>query len=257
MKIKLDSNSIEKIKNLLQLCPSSFNYVPLKLFKINDISYVSIETISINGDIVFSGRTEISNIDIDNDTGMLVRLPINKTIINNIFNPEFENIEIDKSKITVKDKRRKLSVALYQMSEDEVMEFPYTNTEIFDMVKEKNDMEDVANVKMTITLDDIKMVNNSLSILSRPEFININNVKGTLKFSSEDYAGNTFECSIDCDKNSKSFEGKYDMNLIEIFNIISKVKDVEYNVIFSPLITAFTLEESDMIVTIALTALKD
>lgn len=258
MKIILNSNNVKKIHDLIILCPDVFSYVPFKIFKDTDEkTFASIEMLSLNGDIVFSGKTEIEDVGLEKETGMVVRLPLNKTIINNVFSDNYEIVEIDKTKIRVKDSKRKISLALFELDDSEIMEFPYTNEEIFDLVNEKNDTEIVGKGIVNLSSDEIKELLNCFGILSNPENININMVNNVLHFNSEDYTGNSFEYKIPSEIASEPFVSKYDNNLIKVLNNISKFKCYEFNVIFSPLIVAVSIKENNMTVTIAVTALKD
>lgn len=258
MKIVLNSDNVKRVRELISLCPDVFSYVPFKIFNDTDgKTFASIEMLSLNGDIVFSGKVELEDVGLEAETGMVVRLPLNKTIINNIFSEAYESVEIDKTKIRVKDSKRKLSLSLFELDDTEIMEFPYTNEEIFELVNEKNDT--VVAGKGIVNLDstEIKEFLGCFDILSNPDNVIINMADNVLHFSSEDFTGNSFEYKIPSEIESEPFSSKYDNNLIKVFNNISKFKEYEFNTIFSPLIVAVSIKDKNLMTTIAVTALKD
>lgn len=260
MKIILNQIDIMKIKNLIALCPDTFTYVPLKLYKDeNGSSFASISMLSLNGDIVFSGKTQIEDLDFEPLTGMMIRLPISKSIVSNIFSEKFDRVEIDKTKILVKDKKKKLSLALFELDENEITDFPFTNLDIIDLVNEKNNVNIDNEAINYVTLDSeiIKDFNSCFNILSNPENVMVLSIDNEVKFKSEDYTGNCFEYTLVGKSGNSSFESKYDMNLIKVLISLSKFKNYSFDVIFNPLITAITIENEELLVTIAVTALKE
>lgn len=257
MKITLKSESIAKINKILSLCPDTFSFVPLKLY-VDDSnnSYASIETVDINGDIVFSGRVSIEQLELQPGTGMVVRLPLNKTIVSTIFGSNFDSIEISKNKINAKTKNKKLSIAMYQMSEDDILEFPYTNVELFNLAVEENKLGIVEFTEFDINGNEIKDFLDCVDVLSSPEFINITSEDSKLKVTCDDYSGNEFEYVFDklsdCD-----YTVKYDMNLIKVMSKIYRFKEYTINMLMSNLLAAFTLKDEDSTITIAVTAQKN
>jgi hypothetical protein len=257
MKITLKSESIAKINKILSLCPDTFSFVPLKLY-VDDAnnSYASIETVDINGDIVFSGRVSIEQLEMQPGTGMVVRLPLNKTIISTIFGSNFDSIEISKNQIKAKTKNKKLSIAMYQISEDDVLEFPYTNVELFNLAVEENKLGVVEYTQFDISNNEIKDFLDCIDVLSSPEFINITSEDSKLKVTCDDYSGNEFEYVFDKPSNCE-YIVKYDMNLIKVMNKICKFKDYNINMLISTLLAAFTLKDEDSTITIAVTAQRN
>jgi len=254
MKITLKSESIAKVNKFLSLCPDTFSYVPLKLY-VDDAnnSYVSIETVDINGDIVFSGRVLVEQLELQPGTGMVVRLPLNKTIISTIFGSNFDLIEISKNKINAKSKNKNISIAMYQMSEDDILEFPYTNIELFNLAVEENRLENINFVNFDIDSNEIKDFLDCVSVLSSPESIDIISENSRLKVTCSDYSGNELEYTFDKPSNC-DFIAKYDMNLIKVLNKIYRFKEYTINMLISNLLAAFTLKDEDSTITIAVTA---
>jgi hypothetical protein len=257
MKITLKTESISKINKILSLCPDTFSFVPLKLY-VDDsgVSYASIETVDINGDIVFSGRVSIEPLELQPGTGMVVRLPMNKTIISTIFGSNFDSIEISKNKINAKTKNKKLSIAMYQMSEDDILEFPYTNVELFNLAVEENKLGIVEFSEFDINSNEIKDFLDCIDVLSSPEFINFTSEDNLLKVTCDDYSGNEFEYVFDKPSDCDFFV-KYDMNLVKVMNKIYRFKDYSINMLMSSLLAAFTLKDDDSTITIAVTAQKN
>ena len=128
-----------------------------------------------------------------------------------------KKVEIDKTKILVKNNNKKLSLALFELDEEEIMEFPFTNTEILDLVNEKNnaDIVEKAISFIDLTAENIKDFISCFNILSNPENVMICSKGTNIKFKSEDYTGNNFEYNLESRNESSGFESKYDMNLIK------------------------------------------
>lgn len=251
--ITLTTNNIDSIGKLLSFCPDSFNQVPLKLFKTQDGSFASIETIDINGDIVFSGKVELEDIDLDIDTGMIIRLPINKTITNVIFNGKFESMKINKSKILVQTENRKLSIALYQMVDEDVMEFPYDGIELLDLAKENNNLDSYSYVRVSYNPELDKEYLDCTDMLNSPTFFNFSGITDKLICKSEDDAGNDFEFVFNGTLFGSKFDVKYDSKFNSILNKLLRSK-YEFDMIVSDIMAVFTVRIGDSIITTALTA---
>lgn len=251
--ITLTTNNIDSIGKLLSFCPDSFNQVPLKLFKTQEGSFASIETIDINGDIVFSGKVSLEDIDLDIDTGMVIRLPINKTITNVIFGSKFESMMINKSKILVKTENRKLSIALYQMVDEEVLEFPYEGIELLELAKENNNLDSYSYINVSYNQNLFKEYLDCVDTLNSPLFFNFSGITDKLICKSEDNAGNDFEFIFNGSLVGNNFDVKYDSKLNSILNKLLRSK-YEFDMIISDIMAVFTVRIEDSIITIALTA---
>jgi hypothetical protein len=258
MKIVIEKDSIAKINMLLNLCPDTFPFVPLKFYIDfdNGNSYASIETVDINGDVIFSGRVTIDPLELQPGTGMVVRLPMNKTIINTIFGSAFDKLEISKNKINAKAKNKNISVAMYQLSEDDILEFPYDNISIFNLAVQENKLGTVEYCKFEVEPKELRDLLDCIDILSSPEFVIFSaDSGGKLSVGCDDHSGNEVEYEFETISNS-DFLAKYDMNLVKIMNKVSRTKDFKVDVLISNILAAFTLEKDDSQITIAVTAQK-
>ncbi len=259
MNIVFNANQISHVKKLISLCPSVFSFVPLKIYKDESgQSFVSIETISINGDVVFSGNIKVEDVsELEAGTGMVVRLPLSKPVINNIFGSKFESIEISKTKIVGKDKRKKLSIALYKMEEDEITEFPFDSESLFTLVKEMNNIDSCPYTVQALDEDDMKDIMSGFNVINDATSVDITAKNKKIKFKVEDFAGNDFEYNVETD-DDEEFSAKFDGNFIKILGTAYKNKDShEISMLFSSLIFSLTVKDDVMSAAIATTALKD
>ena len=260
MKISLNKENVQKIKQLLILCPSNFSFIPLKLYKdAEGNEFVSVETISINGDIVFSGRVSISDslTDLEAGTGMIVRLPLTKPVVHTIFGGNFETVEISKTKIYAKDSRKKLDIALYKLEDGEQTEFPFESKELFELVKEMNHVEELPFISLDLEAIDLKDIISGFAIINDATNIEVKNNKKGLNFKVEDFSGNSFNYSLNTDV-SDEFDCKFDTNFIKLLGTAFRNKELySTEFLFSPLIFSTTLKNNDLIVTIATTAIKE
>lgn len=257
MKINLKSEGISQVNKLLSICPDTFSFVPLKFYKDSaGDSFASIETVDINGDIVFSGRVCIAEqFDFQPESGMVVRVPMNRTVINTIFGSNFDSLEISKNKINAKTGKKKLTIAMYQMNDDDILEFPYTNTELFNMAVEENKLGSIEYCNFDIDVKEIKEFLDCVDVLSSPEFLIFSAEDSKLSAGCTDYSGNEFEYEFDQVINS-DFLAKYDMNLVKVMSKLSKFKEYSTNMLVSSLLTAFTMKDDNSLITIAVTAQK-
>lgn len=260
MKIKLNNNNIRTVKSLLSLCPSVFSFVPLKFFK-DELGncFTTIETISINGDLVFSGIATLDEdlSELENNTGLVVRLPMTKAVISNIFGSDFSNIEISKAKIIAKDINKKIELALYKMENDEVMTFPFNSDDLFKLVMKMNKIENCPFINVNMTDDDIKDIIGGFSMINDATSIEIKHKNKNLNFKVEDFSGNIFNYNISSDKDEE-FEGKFDDNFIKLINTVNRNNaEFESEMLYSSLIFSTTLKNESITATLATTALKD
>lgn len=258
MKISFNKNTIQKIKNLLKLCPTNFSFIPFKIYKEDGNSFISIETISINGDLVFSGIISVDDIsELDDNTGLIIRLPLTKAVINTIFGGSFDTVEITKQKISALQDKKKIEFSLYKIEEDELTEFPHDGISIFNLVKKMNNLEDSPYIQYNLTNENIKEIISGFSLISEANSIDIKGDKAGLNFNIEDFSGNKFEFIIETNEDIK-FNSKYDINFIKLLGNTLRHKEIfETEMIFSSLIYSVTFKNEDTVATVATTALKE
>lgn len=257
MSIVLDNSSIKKINLLVNLCPNTFTYVPFKIFKDEEgNSFASIETIDINGSTLFSGRVAIENVsELDAGTGIIIRLPLSKQITDTIFSDEFTTLDVSKQRIIAKNQKKKITIALYDMSDDNILEFPYLNNEILDLTLKENGLSSVDYEQFDLTTDEIKEISDSIGILNNPENVFLNSNGKNIMVSSGDYSGNDIELKVDKPVTHK-FSSKFDTSMIKVLSKFSKYKD-SINVILCELLIAFTINDENVVATIGVPAAKD
>lgn len=258
MKIVL-GNSIGAVNTLLNMCPNSFSYVPLKFYKDDDgTNYASIETIDVNGDVVFSGKVQIDETGLEAGSGMVVKLPLNRTVINTIFGGKFTNVVIEKTHILASTESKKLSFALFQMNNNDVLEFPTNNKELLQMAVESNNLKSCSFAEISLNKETIKDFIDCANIISNIETLSVEVVGQNINVTGIDNAGgNSFEytfspVNIEADKD---FTCKFDYNLIDVLSKVSKIaNDNEVSCIFSEILAIFYIKNDNLEVSLAVTA---
>jgi len=257
-KIVLKTDDIESLKNLITLCPDTFSSIPIKFIKENGESYVSVEAIDINGDTVFSGKITVNDlVSLEDNNGLVIRLPLNKALVNNIFNSKFEELIVTKNKISAVSSNKKLNMALLSISENDIFEFPYTNKELYELAMVENDVKDSKSVIFDIEFEQLKEIINMISALSELEILEFKEKNGKLIIVGNDVVGNEFQYTFDVDVDP-GFSGKYDTNLIKILNKILRYKGKDtVNMLISDLLVGVTLYDDKSTITLAVTARRD
>ncbi len=257
-KIVLKTDDIESLKNLITLCPDTFSSIPIKFIKENGESYVSVEAIDINGDTVFSGKITVNDlVSLEDNNGLVIRLPLNKALVNNIFNSKFEELIVTKNKISAVSSNKKLNMALLSISENDIFEFPYTNKELYELAMVENDVKDSKSVIFDIEFEQLKEIINMISALSELEILEFKESNGKLVIVGNDVIGNEFQYTFDVHVDP-GFSGKYDTNLIKILNKILRYKGKDtVNMLISDLLVGVTLYDDKSTITLAVTARRD
>ena len=257
-KVVLRSDDIESLKNLLALCPDTFSSIPVKFVKANGESFISIEAIDINGDIVFSGKVTVNDLtDIEDNTGLIIRLPLNKALINNVLNSNFEELTITKNKISAISPNKKLSISLLMINENDVFEFPYTSEELYELAVTENNVKESKFVVFDPDFKQLKELVDIVSVLSEFETLEFKEKNGMLIITGSDTVGNEFQYTFNTTIES-GFTSKYDTNLIKILNKVLKSKDKDsVSMLVSDLLVGVTLRDDKSVITLAVTARRD
>ncbi len=257
-KVVLNPTDIENLKFLLTMCPDTFSSVPVKFIKEDGESYISVEAIDINGDTVFSGKTIVNDLTtLEDNSGLAVRLPLNRALINNVLNSSFEELTITKNRISAVSPNKKLNMALLAINESDIFEFPYTNKELYELAVTENDVKDSKFVIFDIEFDQLKEVIDMVSVLSELDILEFKEKNGKLIVVGSDVVGNEFQYTFDVDVDP-GFSGKYDTNLIKILNKVLRYKGKDtVKILVSDLLVGVTLQDDISTVTIAVTARRD
>jgi len=257
-KVVLKPSDVESLKYLLALCPDTFSSVPVKFVKKDGESAVAIEAIDINGDTVFSGKVVVSDFeDIEDNSGLVVRLPLNKALINSVLNSSFEELTVTKNKISAKGPSKKLDMALLMISEGDVFEFPYTSEELYELAKSENDIRDSKFTVFSPELSQLKELVDMVSVLSDLDALEFREKSGKLTALGKDVLGNEFQYTFDVEVDP-GFSGKYDTNLVKVLNKITKCRsDSSLSMLVSDLLIGVTLKDDKSVVTLAVTARRD
>jgi hypothetical protein len=258
MSVTLTSNSVAKINSLINLCPNTFAYVPFKIYKDeNGDSFASIETIDVNVSVIFSGKTAIDNVpELDNNSGIIIRLPLSKPITNTLFNSAFTNLDVSKTRIIAKGDNKKITIALYDISNINVIDFPYTNNELFDLTIRENNMSNCQYEQFDINTDEIKEILDCLNILMSPTVMYFISNGKNIQVSCGDMSGNNVELKLDKDVKNK-LTAKFDISITNILSKLLKFKDYDINMILSEVMAAITIKNDDIIATIGIPVAKE
>lgn len=260
--IVLNSKNVAKINTLVNLCPDTFVYAPFKIFKDEmGNSFASIETTDVNNSIVFSGKVNLDNIvELNASEGTVIRLPLYNSVINTLFNPVFDTVDINSNKIIAKNDSKKITIALYEMvnTDDSIIDLPYTNNEMFDLTVECKNLGNVEYEQFDLDNEEIKNILESLNVLVKPENILFNCTGKNINISAGDYSGNEVEYKLN-DKNiSKKFSSKFNMTMmLKILPKIAKAKDFSINMLLCKYLAAITLKNDDVIATIGIPVAQD
>lgn len=261
--IILSNENVEKFKKLITFIPDSFGNVPLKILKTEDgICKASIETLDAGGNIAFSGNIILDNIsELENGTMMVIRFPINKSVLNTIFNNNYDTIEINKTRILGKSKNKKLSVTMYQLQEKDIIELPDTNIEMFNLVTVNNSDIDSENYfTFNFSSEAIREFLDCINVLSPSDqddlrFNFISDKNGNIIINAEDFLKNSFEYNLE--QKCNNINAKYDNTLIKVLNKLNRFKDFDINMLISNPIIAFSLFDDELKITIGVPAQKD
>ncbi len=257
--INLTNTNVAKISTLLNLCPDTFIYAPFKIFKDEDgKSFASIETTDVNNSIVFSGRVAIDSIDeLNPGEGTVIRLPLNNSVINTVFNPAFETVNIGSNRIVAKNDNKKITVALYEVIDDSIIDLPYTNNEIFELTTECKNLGKVEYEQFDLTAEEIKNILDCLNILVKPENMMFNCNGKNVIVSSGDYSGNDVEYKLNKEISHK-FASKFNMiMMLKILPKLSKCKDFDINMLICKYLAAITIKNDDVLATIGIPVAQD
>lgn len=255
--ITLKDKNIERVHNLIEMCPDTFKYAPLKFYKDNDNnSFASVETVNINCDIIFSGVTTIDELPFEPGTGTVVKLPLNKTVLNNFFKQTSSIVNLSKEHIELEDKKKHLKISLFRINEEDILEFPYTGKEIFDIVQKDNSQENVNFTEVELDKNDVADFLHCVDVLSEPDIFTINVKNESIVIEASDSFGSSFKYTFNINTGQK-FKVKFDSSLIKIFSKVSKYySDYSIKILISELMIGFTLEKEGSTVALALTAQK-
>jgi len=256
--ITLKNEDIKRVYDLIEMCPDMFKHVPLKFYKDSDgNSFASVETVNINCDIIFSGVTVVNELILEPGTGTVVKLPLNKTVLNSFFKQTDSVINLSKQHIELKDKKKHLKISLFRINEEDILEFPYTGKEIFDIIRKDNNQENSNFVEVELDKNDISDFLCCVDVLSEVNIFTVSVKNESIDIESSDSFGNSFKYVFDV-STGQEFKVKFDSSLVKLFSKVSKYyADYSVKILISELMIAFTLEREGSTVVLALTAQKE
>lgn len=267
MNITITNTNINRLKKLFSIIPDTFSHVPLKIGKDeNGNCFARIDSTDINGDVSFYGNVELDDIkELEPSSMMIIRLQTNRAVLSTLFNSVYDSIQINKTRILVQTKNKKMSIQLYQLLEKDIYELPETNVDMYEAVISNNiGLKNDGFFILDLDKDEMKDFIDSSNILTPNKTedlrFNIKTNKDRLVVYSEDYIKNNFEYTFTPILADKiKIDTKYDYNLVDVMSKILKFKDYDISTLISNPVVSFTItsEKEGITSTISVPAQKD
>lgn len=264
MAIVINDKNIQSINTLTSLCPETFPYVPLRIYKDDDGQcYATIQTSDINQSVVFSGKVKFEN-DISAlkpGDEAIIRLPLSKQITGILFNSAFDTLEINKTKIVAKGSNKRITISLYDTpGETPKSKIPYVNTELLEMSLSKRGISKIPMTQMMLNPDKIKEMMECMSILMNPENIIFSSTGEDIVITCEDVARNSIEYKMN-EPSNEIFSSKFviaadkiPMSIVKVMQKLSRYKDFNVDMLLCELMAAFTISNDNVVATIGIPA---
>ena len=263
--ITINKNDITKISTLVNMCPETFVYVPLKITKDdNGDSYASIQTLDVNASVVFGGKIKLDGIkEMSPGEQMVIRLPLFKQITNTIFNGDFDKLTVNSQKIIAEDDNRQLSILLYESGSEEAntsMVIPFTSEELLATMLDTLGLDSIDKTTLKFDAVKVKSMLDCMSILMNPETITFTADSGHFVMSSEDIVKNSVRYSLS-DGIEDNFVSRFviasdkvPISITKVMQRLIRYKDYDIDMLFCELLAAFTITGEDITVTIGIPA---
>jgi len=267
MNITITNTNINRLKKFFSIIPDTFTHVPLKIGKDeNNNCFARIDSTDINGDVSFYGRVQLDDIkELETSSMMIIRLQTNRAVLSTLFNPIYDSIQINKTRILIQTKNKKMSIQLYQLLEKDIYELPETNVDMYEAVISNNiGLKNDGFFILDLDKDEMKDFIDSSNILTPNKTedlrFNIKTNKDRLVVYSEDYIKNNFEYTFTPILVDKiKIDAKYDYNLVDVMSRLLKFKDYDISTLISNPVVSFTIasEKEGITATISVPAQKD
>ena len=264
MGIILNEENISRINTLLNICPESFSYAPLKIHHDDDGSQIaSIQMSDINASVIYGAKTKLEPIEkFADDDELEVKLSMSRNTVNALFNSNFTYLDLSKSKIVGKGDNRKISIALYEVINENVFvkkPIPFNNVDILPTTLGAQKAAEVPQILAEIDNNEIRDMLDCMSVLNNPEAVIFTSNGNEVIVTSEDLAKNSIEYKLNM--SGPIFSSKYIIasdkvptSIIKIFRKIMKYDTYKTTILLSELMTAFTITGDNFVATIGIPA---
>lgn len=263
--VELSKENVQRIASLLDICPTSyFKAVPLKIVNSEDEGmYASIETVTPTGDMIFSAKVNLVDLDIALNTFMAIRLSINKATRDFIFGGKFDKVKIFKNRIIASNSNSEIVTMLFNLDKKDIHSFVFDVNEMYNNLLEEYNLTETDNIRFSApSVDKLKELKNCISTLIEYKIVDLKATdSNSIDISISDYNDNKIRYTMDLEKglltlteNSETFEAEYDDKFVDILNnIVSNAQnfvanDIKYDtdIIVSNVLAVFSINTGDI-----------
>ena len=263
--VELSKENVQRISNLLDVCPVSyFKAVPLKIVNSEDEGmYASIETVTPTGDMIFSAKVTLDDLDIEINKFMAIRLSINKATRDFIFGGKFDKVTVYKNRIVASNANSEIVTMLFNLDKKDIHSFVFDANEMYTNLLEEYGLAETDNIRFSApNVDNLKELKNCISTLIEYKLVNLKATDSNLiDISISDYNDNKIRYTMALEKglltmtsDNEEFEAEYDDKFVDMLNnIVANAQsfaanDIKYDteIIVSNILAVFSVHTNDI-----------
>lgn len=263
--VELSKENVQRISNLLDVCPVSyFKAVPLKIVNSEDEGmYASIETVTPTGDMIFSAKVTLDDLDIEINKFMAIRLSINKATRDFIFGGKFDKVTVYKNRIVASNANSEIVTMLFNLDKKDIHSFVFDANEMYTNLLEEYGLAETDNIRFSApNVDSLKELKNCISTLIEYKLVNLKATdSNSIDISISDYNDNKIRYTMALEKglltmtsDNEEFEAEYDDKFIDMLNnIVANAQsfaanDIKYDteIIVSNILAVFSVHTNDI-----------
>lgn len=263
--VELSKENVQRISNLLDVCPVSyFKAVPLKIVNSEDEGmYASIETVTPTGDMIFSAKVTLDDLDIEINKFMAIRLSINKATRDFIFGGKFDKVTVYKNRIVASNANSEIVTMLFNLDKKDIHSFVFDANEMYTNLLEEYGLAETDNIRFSApNVDNLKELKNCISTLIEYKLVNLKATdSNSIDISISDYNDNKIRYTMALEKglltmtsDNEEFEAEYDDKFVDMLNnIVANAQsfaanDIKYDteIIVSNILAVFSVHTNDI-----------
>lgn len=263
--VELSKENVQRISNLLDVCPVSyFKAVPLKIVNSEDDGmYASIETVTPTGDMIFSAKVTLDDLDIEINKFMAIRLSINKATRDFIFGGKFDKVTVYKNRIVASNANSEIVTMLFNLDKKDIHSFVFDANEMYTNLLEEYGLAETDNIRFSApNVDSLKELKNCISTLIEYKLVNLKATdSNSIDISISDYNDNKIRYTMALEKglltmtsDNEEFEAEYDDKFVDMLNnIVANAQsfaanDIKYDteIIVSNILAVFSVHTNDI-----------
>lgn len=263
--VELSKENVQRISNLLDVCPVSyFKAVPLKIVNSEDEGmYASIETVTPTGDMIFSAKVTLDDLDIEINKFMAIRLSINKATRDFIFGGKFDKVIVYKNRIVASNANSEIVTMLFNLDKKDIHSFVFDANEMYTNLLEEYGLAETDNIRFSApNVDNLKELKNCISTLIEYKLVNLKATdSNSIDISISDYNDNKIRYTMALEKglltmtsDNEEFEAEYDDKFVDMLNnIVANAQsfaanDIKYDteIIVSNILAVFSVHTNDI-----------